>query len=246
MHKLVLVRSQNVAQKRKSRANMSISKIEEIQKYDRERKQIMRSRNKKQEIGTMPEHLCNSNEITVSSKNVSAAKCEDNHKIKSTPKETIGEILNSSVVKEQSLLDQDGIHVTGCNSEFVTKNIHVTDSENKFVKEKKIKRLVERILIGMDKYHLASRYLQKMVELKKKKNTLELQKIQNEVLEKFSSKREFAIFSAEMERVIYRLFDNKKKEKDESFYRKKIKTSEKEEIRRHSISKDNANVFPTA
>ena len=75
---------------------------------------------------------------------------------------------------------------------------------------------------------------------------LELQKIQNKVLEKFSNKREFAIFTAEMERVIYRLFDNKKKEKDESFYRKKIKTSEKEEICLHSISKDNANIFPTA
>ena len=85
-----------------------------------------------------------------------------------------------------------------------------------------------------------------MVELKKKKNTLELQKMQNKVLEKFSSKHEFAIFTAEMERVIYRLFNNKKKEKDESFYRKKIKTSEKEEIRWHSISKDNANIFPTA
>ena len=115
---------------------MSISKIEEIQKYDHERKLIMCSRNKKQEIGNMPEHLCNSNEIIVSSKNVSAAKCKDNHKIKSTPKETIGEILNSSVVKEQSLLDQDRIHVTECNSEFVTKNIHMTDSENKFVTEK--------------------------------------------------------------------------------------------------------------
>ena len=61
---------------------MSISKIEEIQKYDRERKQIMHSGNKKKEIGTMPEHLCNSNEITVSSKNMSAAKCKDNYKIK--------------------------------------------------------------------------------------------------------------------------------------------------------------------
>ena len=76
---------------------MSISKIEEIRKYDRERKRIMHSRNKKKEIGTMPEHLCNSNEITVSNINVSSAKCKDNHKIKSTPKETIGEILNSSV-----------------------------------------------------------------------------------------------------------------------------------------------------
>ena len=75
---------------------------------------------------------------------------------------------------------------------------------------------------------------------------LELQKIQNDVLEKFSNKHKFAIFSGETERVIYRLFDNKKKEKDESFYRKKIKTSEKEEIHWHSISKDNANVFPTA
>ena len=90
----------------------------------------------------------------------------------------------------------------------MTKNIHATDSENKFVREKKIKRLVERILIGIDKYCLASRYLHKMVELKKKKNMLELQKIQNDVLEKFSNKHKFAIFSGETERVIYRLFDN--------------------------------------
>ena len=62
---------------------------------------------------------------------------------------------------------------------------------------------MERILIGIDKYHLASRYFWKMVELKKKKNTLELHKIQNKVLEKFSSKHEFAIFTSEMERVIY-------------------------------------------
>ena len=128
----------------------------------------------------------------------------------------------------------------------MTKNIHVTDGENKFVMEKKIKKLVERIPIGIDKYPLASRYLQKMVELKKKKNTLEMQKIQNKVLEKLISKHKFVTFTAEMERVIYQLFDNKKKEKDERFYRKKIKTSEKEEIHRHSTSKDNANIFPTA
>ena len=137
MHKLVLVRSQNVAQKRKSRANMSISKIEEIRKYDHERKQIMCSRNNKKEIGTMTDHLCNLNETKVSNKNVSSAKCKDNQKIKSTPKDIIGEILNSSVVKEQSLINRDGIHVMRCNKEFVTKNILVTDSENKFVTEKK-------------------------------------------------------------------------------------------------------------
>ena len=149
-------------------------------------------------------------------------------------------------MKEPSIINRDRIHVTESNSEFVTKYIYVMDSENKFVTEKKIKRLAERIQIDVDKYHLASRYLCKMVELKKKKNMLELQKIQNEVLEKFSSKRKFAIFSAETERVIYQFFDNKKKKKDESFYRKKIKTSEKEEICQHTISQDNANVFPTA
>ena len=47
----------------KSRANMSVSKIDEIRKYDHERKQIMHSRNKKKEIGTMADHLCNLNEI---------------------------------------------------------------------------------------------------------------------------------------------------------------------------------------
>ena len=96
----------------------------------------MCSRNKKKEIGTMTEHLCNLNEITVSNKNVSSAKCKDNQKNKSTPKDIIGEILNSSVVKEQSLINRDGIHVMGCNNEFVTKNILVTDGENKFVTEK--------------------------------------------------------------------------------------------------------------
>ena len=96
----------------------------------------MCSRNKKKEIGTMADHLCNLNETTVSNKNVSSAKCKVSHKIKSTPKEIIGEILNSSVVKEQSLINQDGIHVTGCNNEFVTKNIHVMDSKNKFVMKK--------------------------------------------------------------------------------------------------------------
>ena len=109
-------------------------------------------------------------------------------------------------------MNRDGIHVTGCNNEFVTKNIHVTDSENKFVMDKKIERLVERIPIGVDKYCLVSRYFWKMVELKKKTNMLELQKIQKKVLEKFSSKCEFAIFTSETERVIYQLFDNKKNE----------------------------------
>ena len=40
-------------------------------------------------------------------------------------------------MKEQSLIDRDKIHVMGCNSEFVTKNMHVMDSENKFVTDKK-------------------------------------------------------------------------------------------------------------
>ena len=64
-------------------------------------------------------------------------------------------------------------------------------------------------------------------------------------MEKFSSKRDFAFFSSEMERVIYRLFNNKNVETDESGYKKKIKSSEREEIRRYSINKSNANVFLT-
>ena len=82
-----------------------------------------------------------------------------------------------------------------------------------------------------------------MVDLKKKKKTSELQALQNEVMEKFSSKRDFAFFSSETERVSYRLFNNKNVKTDESGYKKKIKSSEREEIR---INKSNANVFPTA
>ncbi|MCG8624229.1 MAG: hypothetical protein MJE68_19820 [Proteobacteria bacterium] len=46
MRKVMLIREQNVARKRKSRAQMSSSKIEEIREYDRQRKRIMRSRRK--------------------------------------------------------------------------------------------------------------------------------------------------------------------------------------------------------
>ena len=53
----------------------------------------MYSRNKKKEIGTMADHLCNLNETTVSNKNVSSAKYKVNHKIISIPTEIIGEIL---------------------------------------------------------------------------------------------------------------------------------------------------------
>ena len=46
--------------------------------------------------------------------------------------------------------------------------------------------------------------------------------------------------------MIYRLFQSKAPVKNESVYTKKLKTKEKEEIRKHSISKFNANIFPTA
>ena len=70
-----------------------------------------------------------------------------------------------------------------------------------------------------------------MVDLKKKKKTSELQALQNKVMEKFSSKRDFAFFSSETGRVIYQLFNNKNVETNESGYKKKIKSSEREEIR---------------
>ena len=116
----------------------------------------------------------------------------------------------------------------------------------KFITEKKIKRLTESKPIATDKYHLASRYLRKMMELKKKKSLPELEKVQQEVLSIFENKRIFGFYAYKTERVIYRLFDNKQKKPDESQYTKKIKVSHKEEICKHSISKHNANVFPTA
>ena len=225
---------------------MSISKIEEIRKYDRERKRIARSKNKKKEIGTMADPVLNLNETTVSKKNVSSTKPKVDNRMKSKQKEIIGALLKSTVEQEQSIISRDGIHLTPNHDHFVTENKPLTNSQEDFVTENKMKRLAVRKPILTDKYRLASRYFRKLVELKKKKKTLELQNLQNEILEKFRSKREFCSFTSETERVIYRLFDNKKKEKDESCYKKKIKTSEKEEIRRHSISKDNANVFPTA
>ena len=108
------------------------------------------------------------------------------------------------------------------------------------------KNLEEKTPSCIEKSRLASRYLRKMVELKKNKKKLELEKVKKQVLEKFRSRREFAIFCNETERVIYRLFQSKAPVKNESVYTKKLKTEEKEEIRKHSISKFNANIFPTA
>ena len=105
---------------------------------------------------------------------------------------------------------------------------------------------MDRIPIGVDKYRLASRYLWKMVELKKKKNTLELQKIQNEVLKNIAANVKLPFFLLRQKELFTNSLTTRRRKKDESFYRKKIKTSEKEEIRQHSISKDNANIFPTA
>ena len=100
-----------------------------------------------------------------------------------------------------------------------------------FVTEKNLK---VKMPSSIEKSHLASRYLRKMVELK------------IEVLEKFRGRREFFFFCNETERVIYRLFQLKTPIKNESIYMKKLKMEEKEEMRKHSISKFNANVFPTA
>ena len=112
-----------------------------------------------------------------------------------------------------------------------------------FVTEKNLKA---KMPSSIEKSCLASRYLRKMVELKKNKKKLELEELKKEVLEKFRSRREFAFFCNETERVIYRLFQSKAPVKNESIYTKKLKTEEKEEMRKHSISKFNANIFPTA
>ena len=114
------------------------------------------------------------------------------------------------------------------------------------VTEKIVKRLQHIKPVLSDKYRLASRYLRKMMELKKRKKMVEFEKVGQEVLGIFLTKRDFAHFAYETERVIYRLFDIKHKEIDDSKYTKKLKSGLKEEIRQHSISKHNANVFPTA
>ena len=128
-----------------------------------------------------------------------------------------------------------------------TKNLKNATVENlvteNFVTEKNLK---EKMPSSIEKSRLASGYLRKMVELKKNKKKLELEELKKEVLEKFRSRRELAFFCNEMERVIYRLFHSKAPVKNESIYMKKLKTEEKEEMRKHSISKFNANVFPTA
>ena len=66
----MLVREKNVAQKRKSRAQMSISKIEEIRQYNHERKRIMRSKKKEMGKSTLPD----SKEGTVSKKSIPLTK----------------------------------------------------------------------------------------------------------------------------------------------------------------------------
>ena len=108
------------------------------------------------------------------------------------------------------------------------------------------KNLEKKMPSCIEKTHLASRYLRKMVELKKNKKKLGLEELKKEILEKFRSRREFAFFCNETERVIYRLFQSKAPVKNESIYTKKLKMEKKEEMRKHSISKFNANVFPTA
>ena len=75
---------------------------------------------------------------------------------------------------------------------------------------------------SIEKSCLASQYLRKMVELKKNKKKLVLEELKKEVLEKFRSRREFAFFCNETERVIYRLFQSKAPVKNESIYTKKI------------------------
>ena len=128
-----------------------------------------------------------------------------------------------------------------------TKNMKNATVEN-FVTENLVteKNLKEKMPSSIEKSRLASRYLRKMVELKKNKKKLELEELKKEVLEKFRSRQEFAFFCNETERVIYRLFQSKAPVKNESIYTKKLKTEEKEEMRKHSISKFNANIFPTA
>ena len=143
---------------------MSISKIEEIRKYDRERKQIVRNKNKKKEIGTMADPLLNLNETTVSKKNVSSTKPKVNHRMKSKQKEIIGDLLNNTVEQEQSFISRDGIHLMPNDDHFVMEKKPLTNSKENFVTENKMKRLVVRKPILTDRYHLASRYFRKMVE----------------------------------------------------------------------------------
>ena len=147
----------------------------------------------------MADPLLNLSVTTSSPKIVSSPKPFVNHKKKSTPKKMIGDSLDSTVEQELSLIKLDGIHVTGNNENFVTERKWVTDSSENYVTEKKLKRLAvkkEVLSTSMEKYCLASRYLRRMVDLKKKKKTSELQSLQNEVMEKFSSKRDFAFFSS--------------------------------------------------
>ena len=139
MTKLALIRSKNVAQKRKSRANMTVSKIEDLRKYDHERKRMMRKR--KNEIGEMADPLLNLSVTTSSPKIVSSPKPYVNHKKKSTPKKMIGDLLDSTVEQELSLIKLDGIHVMGNNENFVTERKWVTDSSENYVTEKKIEAI---------------------------------------------------------------------------------------------------------
>ena len=223
--KIMLVRERNAARKRKSRQNMSISKIEEIRKYDRERKRIMRCKTKNLETGISEKALPEG--ATVAENPVSYAKPKIDKEMKSTAKK-----CTANNHREPPFVHKDGIYETENIEEFVTEN--------------KIKRLNVEKPVLTDKYRMASRYLRKMTDLKKQRKKLQLEKVQKEVLEIFLNKREFAHYAYETERVVYRLFDNRERAKDESAYKKKIKSSEKEEIRMHSISKHNANVFPTA
>ena len=74
---------------------MTVSKIEDLRKYDRERKRIMRKR--KNEIGEMADPLLNLSVTTSFPKIVSSPKPYVNHKKKSTPKKMIGDLLDSTV-----------------------------------------------------------------------------------------------------------------------------------------------------
>ena len=135
---------------------MSISKIKEIRKYDRERKRAVR--NKKKEIGTMADPVLNLNETTVSKKNVSSAKPNVDHRMKSRQKEIIGDLLNSTVEQEQSIISRDGITLMPYGDNFVMEKQHLTNSQENFVTENKMKRLLVRKPLLIEKYRLASRY----------------------------------------------------------------------------------------
>ena len=72
-----------------------------------------------------------------------------------------------------------------------TKNMKNATVEN-FVTEKNLK---EKMPSSIEKSHLASRYLRKMVELKKNKKKLELEELKKEVLENLGAD-ENLLFSA--------------------------------------------------